>query len=250
MTIDEIGKIKSEIDSRIQEIIKRIDEQLGKLSKLEEEARQATSPRELRAKLLEARQIFRQLRTDIASARVEIRAKLLEARRLISAGEPEAYDLLEDLGSYMEERLRELQEKLSELRERAREIQRTLRGRGGGRRLVVITSEEAPGGISRVIKMDFPKVFEAAFATAWRGGPTTVVSSVRLPEADLKLIDMLAELGIFRSRNEGIAFFTHKGIEASKEWLENIKAKLDEIKRLQEEARRELEKMGGEGRDN
>ncbi|MBO3768685.1 MAG: hypothetical protein JTT16_05200, partial [Candidatus Brockarchaeota archaeon] len=75
------------------------------------------------------------------------------------------------------------------------------------------------------------------------GGPSVVVSSIRLPETDLKLIDALVDAGIFKSRNEGIVFFAHKGIESSKEWLIKVKEKLDEIRKLQEEAKAELEKI-------
>ncbi|MEM3712553.1 MAG: ribbon-helix-helix domain-containing protein, partial [Thermoproteota archaeon] len=80
----------------------------------------------------------------------------------------------------------------------------------------------------------------------WSGMPSMVVSSVRLPKADLELIDALVEAGIFKSRNEGIAFFAHKGIEASRDWLNKVRVKIEEIKRLQEEAKKEMEKIFGE----
>ncbi|MEM1641855.1 MAG: ribbon-helix-helix protein, CopG family, partial [Desulfurococcaceae archaeon] len=71
---------------------------------------------------------------------------------------------------------------------------------------------------------------------------TTVVSSIRLREEDARIIDELVDAGIFRSRSEAVAFFTHKGIEASREWLEKVKEQIERIKELRDEVRRELEK--------
>jgi Arc/MetJ-type ribon-helix-helix transcriptional regulator len=78
---------------------------------------------------------------------------------------------------------------------------------------------------------------------------SVVISSVRLPEADLKVIDSLVEAGIFKSRNEAIAFFIHRGIEASKDWLEKINATLENIRKLQEEAKKEIMSMFKEEED-
>jgi len=77
----------------------------------------------------------------------------------------------------------------------------------------------------------------------WGSEPTLVVSSIRLPKKDIDLIDLLVEVGIFRSRSEGVSYFTHKGIEASREALEKLKSKLESIKKLQEEVKREAERM-------
>jgi len=64
---------------------------------------------------------------------------------------------------------------------------------------------------------------------------------VRIRDEDLKVIDSLVDGGVFRSRSEAVAFFTRKGIECSKEWIEKIRDKLEEIRRLQEEVRSEIE---------
>lgn len=71
---------------------------------------------------------------------------------------------------------------------------------------------------------------------------STIVSSIRLREEDAKIIDELVDSGIFKSRSEAVAFFTRKGIEASKEWLEKVRENIGKIRELQEEVRRELEK--------
>ena len=72
--------------------------------------------------------------------------------------------------------------------------------------------------------------------------PTQVVS-VRIKEKDLKIIDQLVEAGIFKSRSEAVAFFTRKGIEASKQWIEKALEQARKIKELQESIRRELEEL-------
>jgi len=85
---------------------------------------------------------------------------------------------------------------------------------------------------------------------AWGTEPTLVVSSIRLPKSDLELIDLLVEVGVFKSRSEGVSFFTHKGIEASKEALEKLRSKLEEIRKLQEEVKKEAEHvLKGERRE-
>ncbi len=77
-------------------------------------------------------------------------------------------------------------------------------------------------------------------------GPSYVVSSVRLPQRDLEVVDALVEAGVFKSRSEAVAFFAHKGIEASKPLFEEALAKLEELKRAREKLREELQKALGE----
>ncbi|MEM2002916.1 MAG: hypothetical protein QXK88_03765 [Desulfurococcaceae archaeon] len=71
---------------------------------------------------------------------------------------------------------------------------------------------------------------------------STVISSIRLRDEDAMIIDELVEAGIFKSRSEAVAFFTRKGIEASKEWLEKIKENLSKIKELRNRIKEELER--------
>jgi Arc/MetJ-type ribon-helix-helix transcriptional regulator len=72
------------------------------------------------------------------------------------------------------------------------------------------------------------------------GKRVTQVVSVRIKEKDLEIIDRLVETGIFRSRSEAVAFFTRKGIEASKEWIEKALEHAKKIKELQESIRKEI----------
>ncbi len=104
--------------------------------------------------------------------------------------------------------------------------------------------EEAMKRLNEAFKQ-LERSFEKLFGPkpSEREGPSVVVSSIRLPRSDLELIDALVEAGVFRSRSEGVAFFTHKGIEASREALERLKKRLEEIRRLQQEIKEEIEKF-------
>jgi len=60
------------------------------------------------------------------------------------------------------------------------------------------------------------------------------------------VVDALVEAGVFKSRSEAVAFFAHKGIEASKPLFEEALAKLEELKKAREKLREELQKALGE----
>ena len=88
------------------------------------------------------------------------------------------------------------------------------------------------------------KALKSAFEITPEGKEeSSVVSSIRLSKSDLEIIDCLVEVGVFRSRSEGVAFFTHKGIEASREVLERLREKMNEIRRLHSEVKKELESI-------
>ena len=72
-------------------------------------------------------------------------------------------------------------------------------------------------------------------------GASSVIS-VRIPDEDLRIIDMLVESGIFKSRSEAVAYFTHKGIKSSEELLRKIKERVDELFRLKSELEKEFKK--------
>jgi Arc/MetJ-type ribon-helix-helix transcriptional regulator len=87
------------------------------------------------------------------------------------------------------------------------------------------------------------KVIEESLETLEQavGRVSTTVLSVRISDEDLRIIDSLVEGGVFRSRSEAVAFFTHRGIECSKDWIEKVKDKLEEIRKLQREIRSEID---------
>ncbi|RLE65516.1 MAG: hypothetical protein DRJ47_04915 [Thermoprotei archaeon] len=73
-----------------------------------------------------------------------------------------------------------------------------------------------------------------------KGISWTTVSTVRLSREDMDVINMLVDAGVFRTRSEAIAFFVHKGIEASRDWLSEFKSKIEELKKVRDEILRRI----------
>ncbi len=205
---------------------------------------------EVKDELLKARgELFRELRG--------VRERL----RAASEGDPalrrELKDSFDDLKEFFEDRLEEAEDRLEEFLDRVEDVEDEIRDRirelkRGVKREVYAVGfgvPEAPRvAVARVPEVKIPdigRLLEESLSKAFSGA-SMIVSSVRLPRVDLDLIDALVEAGVFKSRNEGIAFFAHKGIEASKDWLVKVREKIEGIKRLQEETKRELERMLGE----
>ncbi|MFZ8854780.1 MAG: hypothetical protein ACO2OQ_01280 [Thermofilaceae archaeon] len=181
---------------------------------------------------------FGELVGELRSLRFEARSLLgeykLESKRLLkelSAGL--AGEEVEELEDLSEDLLEDLEDGVEELLERTEEARRLARPREVRREIRIEIPEIRLPDIGRIV--------EESLSAAWRSSPSAVVSSTRILQADLKVIDALVEAGVFRSRNEGIAYFVHRGIECSREWLEKIRAKVEEIRRLQEEIQKELE---------
>ncbi|MEM0458191.1 MAG: hypothetical protein QW366_03950 [Sulfolobales archaeon] len=76
---------------------------------------------------------------------------------------------------------------------------------------------------------------------------TEVVSSVRVRSEDLKIIDQLVEGGVFKSRSEAVSYFTRRGLECSREWIEKALEQIKRIKEIQDSIKRELEKEKDNG---
>jgi Arc/MetJ-type ribon-helix-helix transcriptional regulator len=234
MSMSEVWK--SAIEKALADFNLKVQALREEISKIEQEleAKRALQPSELFAKIAALRTELRacyvvlrnELKSIFSSAKVEARdMPHEEAHDLLDELEDaigEAMDSAEELRENLLGELEELREKVKESwRESLREIRKKVEVE---RRL-----EATPSGQRQVT-------------------PSVVISSVRLPEADLKIIDSLVEAGIFKSRNEAIAFFIHRGIEASKDWLEKINATLENIRKLQEEAKKEIMSMfGGRG---
>ncbi|MCD6369024.1 MAG: hypothetical protein J7L38_04415 [Thermoproteales archaeon] len=79
------------------------------------------------------------------------------------------------------------------------------------------------------------ELFENMKGISW-----TTVSTVRLSREDMDVINMLVDAGVFRTRSEAIAFFVHKGIEASRDWLSELKSKIEELKKVRDEILRRI----------
>ncbi|MEM2075458.1 MAG: ribbon-helix-helix domain-containing protein [Zestosphaera sp.] len=102
-------------------------------------------------------------------------------------------------------------------------------------------------GILEGVERAIDSIEESLSSTVAR---TSQVVSVRLKEGDLDVIDQLVEAGIFKSRSEAVAYFTRKGVEASREWINKALEQARKIKELQDLIRKELRgEDGGVGED-
>jgi len=255
---DEINRLKEEIEKMEREISDLIGAQSTRLSDLEHRFESVADQDQLWAIFGELKNLKHQIKGEAMKARHSLKHSLHEAKDKVRAGEyegasgeyaEEMHDRLEELGDYLGDKLDEIGdsfiERVDEVSERVREKIKDLRREMKHIGRAYAYSVTVPEIKVPEIKIpDFGKVWMDV-GKAWTGVPSAIVSSVRLPQADLGLIDTLANAGIFKSRNEGIAFFAHRGIEASEDWLNKVKEKLADIKKLQEETKREIDKVIG-----
>jgi hypothetical protein len=68
------------------------------------------------------------------------------------------------------------------------------------------------------------------------------VVMTRLNDDDLKNIDALVEVEVFKSRSEAAAFFIKEGIEARKDLFQKVMPTVDKIRELKEQAKSSLGK--------
>ncbi|MGC8948272.1 MAG: hypothetical protein ACP5OK_02915, partial [Thermoprotei archaeon] len=213
----------------------KLDELKGKEDKVAYE--------ELRNLLLDAKENLSNLRLELQRLEHKFRSLLHDLRidierSNLSYGEKIKLDdminglnyLLRDMSENIRESLEDLGDLVSELRTR---VKRAIR-RGQG--IISVGIRSLP---------DIGKIIDDAMEIAKRSieGATTVISSVRIPESDARIIDELVNAGLFKSRNEALAFFVHKGIESSKEWLDKVNERITRIKELQDEIRKELDQL-------
>ncbi len=77
-------------------------------------------------------------------------------------------------------------------------------------------------------------------------GRSNVVMT-RLNDDDLKQIDALVEVEVFKSRSEAAAFFIKEGIQARKDLFHKVMSTVDKIRELKEQAKKSLSQ--GENQD-
>ncbi len=66
------------------------------------------------------------------------------------------------------------------------------------------------------------------------------VVMTRLNDNDLKQIDALVEVEVFKSRSEAAAFFIKEGIQARKDLFQKVMSTVDKIRELKEQAKKSL----------
>lgn len=235
--------------ARVDELVGRAEEKIREIGQrveaLAEGLAGAKGVDELMSALGELVKARAEAREELRRFRLSARGLIREARGELSRTlSPEAVEeVVDELREYVDERVGVLKSEFEVLSDRIGELRKRVKrlvkaARGGG---------EVRIGLPEIVLPDIGRVVEEALSLAVPKSRSIVVSSIRLPRADLEVIDALVEAGVFRSRNEGIAFFVHRGIVCSREWLERVRSKIEEIRRLREETRRELEDMmGGE----
>jgi len=67
------------------------------------------------------------------------------------------------------------------------------------------------------------------------------VVMTRLNDDDLKRIDALVEVEVFKSRSEAAAFFIKEGIQARKDLFQKVMPTVDKIRELKAQAKKSLE---------
>lgn len=246
---EEFKKLRKGVEENISRILELIKSSSLRILEIEGKIGLEKTTPVLWEAFKEVKDLKHKVKQEMLEARGNFARELRDLREKIreaSAGEPrrlaeELEENFEELREFFEEKFEEAEDSLNEFLDRVEEAEDSIRDRirelkRGVRKEIYMMGFKVP----EVKIPDIGKLVEESLSKAWTGA-SMIVSSVRLPRADLDLIDALVEAGIFKSRNEGIAFFAHRGIEASSEWLNRIKEKLGEIRRLQEEARKEIE---------
>jgi len=72
-------------------------------------------------------------------------------------------------------------------------------------------------------------------------GRSNVVMT-RLNDEDLKQIDALVEVEVFKSRSEAAAFFIKEGMQACEDLFQKVMPTVDKIRELKEQAKKSLTK--------
>lgn len=247
-----------EFRRRVEEFRRRLREDFERLLKQYEEALEELEEKvealredKLRDFYPEVRALRMSLRSGLYGLHREFRRMLYDLRRKLRRL---ALRLPEEYGGAVDEVRRALAEAREELEgyrnfaldlaSRLSRLEIRVRRGLGEQAASPVEAGALVKGFDRLI-VGIEEVLREALSSAGRilSKTSEVISSVRIPESDARVIRLLVDAGIFRSRNDALAFFVHKGIEASREWLERVKDRLEKIRELQEEMRRELEKI-------
>jgi Arc/MetJ-type ribon-helix-helix transcriptional regulator len=223
---------RRELDELIEKLRRELDEVGRKVEEYLE-----------RGEVSKAYRVWRDSALDSLKALRSALDRIGESVKEVKMGEEE----LRKLASELRDRIREVVDGIEEIGERIR------RARGGRSFSIWIWGpplDELVRGvdltIDSILKATEELVRGAERAVEDMGRRITQVVSVRIRDRDLEVIDKLVDAGIFRSRSEAVAFFTRKGIEASREWIEKALEQARRIKEIQESLRKEIEKGGEE----
>lgn len=224
MSVDEINRKLDELVRYAESEFKRISSELESIINEVKTKGDAlafnTSILKLRK---EIRELIRNLRVQLREIRRSSRELSKDARELII----ERVEDFEDEVSYM---LDELLEKLDEVRESFKG------GKVGLPALVPPLSDIFKATTSTLSNLSktLAEAFNEVRAEVEKGivKDVSTVVSVRVSEQDLKVIDLLVNVGVFKSRSEAISFFIRKGIKASEDLLKKVRERIEELSKL------------------
>lgn len=168
---------------------------------------------------------------------------------IIEEFEEKYENILDEWDDYIDDCIDTISD-LSSLAKRERTSSFSFFVRGPGGRIInpLNSVDEAVSRITEAMERTFNTMNKMSRELKYK--QSSVISSIRLPIEDLEIIDLLVDSGLFKSRSEAVAFFTHKGLLSSKEWLEKIREKLEEIRKLQEDLKEDLWKIVKEKRED
>ncbi|MCS7104427.1 MAG: hypothetical protein NZ954_02520 [Thermofilaceae archaeon] len=235
--IEDIKSKLKELDQEFTSIFKNVNEELKKIEASID--RGVPGPDTARA-LSELREKLRNFRSRLVSSRFELRAMLREVRLTNPQAAEELEDTIDDFFDKWEDALEDF---LDDMRDIARGLERYRQYEFSFDEIGRVI-EQSVQQTARGLELALGKLKDALEKGI--SGPSYVVSSVRLPQKDVEVIDALVEAGVFKSRSEAVAFFAHKGIESSRSLFNEALEKLEELKRLRERLRDELQKALGE----
>jgi len=196
------------------------------------------TPRRLRRLYRELEHIVDYFEDALLDAKRRLREVKKETEKL---GDKALLDAVRDLEEYVDSKVREFNEKYREIVKYVEKSFPEIKVRRGPHWIAITM---LPRKLARSIGEEVEEAVRTALEETRRAleSATTVISSIRLREEDVSIIDELVEAGVFKSRSEAVAFFTKKGIEASRDWLEKVREHLTKIKELREQVKKELEK--------
>lgn len=220
--MDGVDDIKKYIDDALKNVEDRLGELERRLETQDPSLSARAAMRELRGLIWELRRAVRGIAGRIKEAREKDGGELEKALR--------------DLEDYAIKRINTIRDRMLTLSDR---IKTRFGSSAEGIAGITLIPLRIAEDIGRVVTKALEESLEAMEQAL--GRVSTTVLSVRIRDDDLRIIDTLVEGGVFRSRSEAVAFFTHKGIECSRDWIERTKDKLEQIRRLQDEIKAEIE---------
>jgi Arc/MetJ-type ribon-helix-helix transcriptional regulator/DnaJ-domain-containing protein 1 len=179
----------------------------------------------------------------LAEGLEKIAREIAEISKFLEAGPGQARG--QGLEREVEEFKSRIEAELDELRKHIDKVVSEHRGRAAAKAAELSSAfskmvEEALRHTARTAE-DALKNLREVFREVTRAVAETVVVSARIHSSDLELIDRLVDAGVFKSRSEAVAYFTRKGIEASRDWINRALEQAERIRELKRSLRREVE---------